>query len=171
MDARSWKAATTSTCPNYLPDAVSNNKMFVALQGCTIVLSCRCYAVITPPMNARISLSASRAVDEPAIRRPTQTISIKTPGGEEHGLCWVSFWSRASSHMKLKVLLLHAFMQPTAWVLPHLLTCHIHRYNKQEISLSDPQTPGLKSATAARTAPCPGRRRPSVDCDRRLSGY
>ena len=134
MDARSWKAATTSTCPNYLPDAVSNNKMFVALQGCTIVLSCRCYAVITPPMNARISLSASRAVDEPAIRRPTQTISIKTPGGEEHGLCWVSFWSRASSHMKLKVLLLHAFMQPTAWVLPHLLTCHIHRYNKQEIS-------------------------------------
>ena len=96
MDARSWKAATTFTCPNYLPDAVSNNKMFVALQGCTIVLSFRCYAVITPPMNARISLSASRAMDEPAIRRPTQTISIKTPGGEEHGLCWVSFWSRAA---------------------------------------------------------------------------
>lgn len=31
--------------------------MFVALQGCTIVLSFRCYAVITLPMNARISLS------------------------------------------------------------------------------------------------------------------
>ena len=57
MDARSWKAATAFTCLNYLPDAVSNNKMFVALQGCTIVLSFRCYAVITLPMNARISLS------------------------------------------------------------------------------------------------------------------
>lgn len=61
------------------PDAMSNNKMFVTLQGCTMVLSFRCWAVITPIMNTHTSLWTRK----PETCRPRKQCGSELGRGEK----------------------------------------------------------------------------------------